>query len=113
MSQHQDPRGADGGTPIDTRAAAAEQDAFWERSFAERDYTDAERGYDYYRPAYRLGWERARQGNLDFDAVEDELRERWEAEPRELGWDRARPAVRDAWERASNTDAGEPGNPLV
>lgn len=113
MTQHQDPGGAGGGTPMDTRAAAHEQDAFWQRSFAERHYTDAQRGYDYYRPAYRLGWERARRGEADFDAVEDELREQWESERRELGWEEARPAVRDAWHRASNTDDSSPGNPLV
>ena len=114
MSRHRpDVHGADAGTPIDTRAAADEQDAFWRRSFRERDYTDAERGYDYSRPAYRFGWQWAREAEGDFPTVESRLRERWEGEESGLSWDEALPAIRDAYQRASNTDLAEPGNPLV
>lgn len=114
MSQDRpDVHGTDAGTPIDTRAAAAEQDAFWERSFAGRDYTHTERGYDYYRPAYQRGWEWAARHTGDFQSVEARFREEWSEEETGLSWDEARPAVRDAYERASATDMADPGNPLV
>lgn len=108
-----DATGAEGGTPIDTRAAAAEQDSFWERSFAERDYTDTTKGYDYYRPAYRQGWTWARERNTAFADVEGDLRKEWESEERGLSWEEALPAIRDAYTRQSNVDESTPGNPLV
>lgn len=108
-----DAQGIESGVPIDTRESAGEQDAFWRQSFTDRAYTDARKGYDYYRPAYRIGWEWARDRKGEFSSVEPRIRERWNVEETGLEWEEARPAVRDAYERTSNTDLSEPGNPLA
>ena len=98
----------------DAAVTAAENDSFWRKSFHGRDYTDTDRGYDYYRPAYRYGWEsRDRHGGRDFSEVEGELRSGWDADAARMKWEEARPAVRDAYERQGNTDASTPGNPLA
>lgn len=108
-----DVHGADAGVPMDTREMAAEQDAFWRQSFTDREYVNARKGYDYYRPAFRIGWEWARRQEGEFSAVEPEIRQQWDRESTELSWDEALPAIRDAFERASNTEFSDPGNPLA
>ena len=98
----------------DAAVTAAENDAFWRKSFAGRDYTDADRGYDYYRPAYRYGWEsRDRHSGRTFDEIEGELRSDWDQDAAGMDWDQARAAVRDAYERQDKTEASTPGNPLA
>lgn len=94
----------------------APQDSYWRKSFAARKYTDPDRGYEYYRPAYRYGWEAgARKEDRQFDTVEDDLRDGWERRRtgNEPDWDEARPAIRDAWHRAGGeTGETSAGNPL-
>lgn len=94
----------------------ADQDTYWRKEFAQRDYTDVDRGYEYYRPAYRYGWEaRRRQDAGTFDAVEEDLRVQWQERRSrdEPDWEEARPAIRDAWRRAGGaTGETGPGNPL-
>ena len=101
----------------DAAVTAADNDVFWRKSFHEREYTDASRGYDHYRPAYRYGWEAStRHGGTAFSEVEGELRSGWDADTTRMSWDEARPAVRDAYERqddTDNTDTATPGNPLA
>lgn len=94
--------------------AGAGADSFWRKRFASRPYADPERGYEYYRPAFRYGWEsRTRHEDHEFDEVEAALRERWDAERMGLAWDEARPAVRDAFETRTDTEWSDPGNPLA
>lgn len=101
------------GAARDPSITMAAQDAYWRRSFAGRDYVDEERGYDHYRPAYRYGWEaRAEHGEREFEAVETELEEGWDADVAGMKWSEARPAVRDAYERSA-TAFSSPGNPLA
>jgi hypothetical protein len=94
--------------------AGAGADSFWRKRFPTLPYVDAERGYEYYRPAFRYGWE-SRTGHEDrnFHDVESELRDRWDAGRTGLAWDEARPAVRDAYETPTNTEWSDPGNPLA
>lgn len=94
--------------------AGAAQDTYWRQQYAEREYTESERGYEYYRPAYRYGWEaRARHQGREFEEVEAELREGWEEDRMGLPWQEALPAIRDAFARASATEWSDPGNPLA
>jgi hypothetical protein len=94
--------------------AGAGADSFWRKRFATRPYVDPERGYEYYRPAFKYGWEsRTRHEDRRFDDVEAELRDRWDADRMGLAWDEARPAARDAFENADYTEWSDPGNPLA
>jgi hypothetical protein len=96
-----------------TDISGASQDLFWRQRFADRDYVDPDRGYEYYRPAYRYGWEaRERYSDRSYTDVAAELREQWDAEGSGLGWTEAEPAVRDAFERSA-TEWSDPGNPLA
>lgn len=102
------------GTSEQGSLRAAAQDAYWRKEYAAKDYADPERGYEYYRPAYRYGWEsRDRYTDRPFDQVETVLQEQWDEERMGLGWGEARPAVRDAFETTSATDWSDPGNPLA
>jgi hypothetical protein len=93
---------------------AAAHDRYWRQRFKERDYVDPERDYEYYRPAYRYGWESGdRHEESEFDRVEQELREGWDPDKMGLSWEEARPAVRDAFQRRSATEWSDPGNPLA
>jgi hypothetical protein len=92
----------------------AAQDTYWRERFSERDYVDPARDYEYYRPAYRYGWESSdRYGGRPFDEVEPELREQWDRDRMGLEWEEARPAVRDAFDKRSATEWSDPGNPLA
>lgn len=103
------------GTVRDPSITMAAQDAHWRRSFASREYTADDREYEYYRPAYKYGWEaRTRYGAERFEDVEDRLRSDWKSAERDLDWDEARPAIRDAWHRAGgSTGETGSGNPLA
>jgi len=80
------------------------EDAYWRENYSTRPYATADRGYEYYQPAYRYGWEsRAKHGNKDFDSVAGDLQKGWDkargSSPME--WGEARTAVSDAWHRPS------------
>jgi hypothetical protein len=100
-----------GNNPGDSGAAA--QDSHWRESFRDRDYVDPDRDYEYYRPAFRYGWEaRGRMGDVEFEKAEAELREGWDPDTTGLSWEEASPAIRDAFQRP-NTEWSDPGNPLA
>jgi hypothetical protein len=92
------------------KAAAAainpsEEDSYWRDNYQRRPYADDTLSYDYYRPAYRYGWEsRARHQGRRWAEVEKELERGWRANrgPSRLGWADARLAARDAWQRVEN-----------
>ena len=77
------------------------EDAYWRENYHTRPYVTADRGYEYYQPAYRFGWEaRAQYGNRQWDEVESDLQRHYrETTPTKLEWNEARSAIRDAWER--------------
>ena len=85
-----------------TAINANEEDAYWRDHYIQRPYADHTLSYDYYRPAYRYGWEsRTRFLNRRWDEVEKELARDWRQHrgPSRLGWTDARLAARDAWQR--------------
>ncbi len=71
----------------------------------------ADRGYEYYEPAYRYGWESAaHHRGKSWSEVEPELERGWETfrgadfkgESRlQSTWDDVKAAVRDAWDRVA------------
>lgn len=77
------------------------EDAYWRENYASRPYATSDRGYDYYQPAFRYGWEsRARYQGKQFDEVESDLQREWNAtRPTKMEWNEARGPVRDAWHR--------------
>ncbi|MGA9342415.1 MAG: hypothetical protein WBV61_08795 [Rhodanobacteraceae bacterium] len=103
-----DPTGEATGTQrVSTERAAAAideaaEEAYWRGSYAARPYVKEGVSYDFYRPAYRLGWEaRERHVGKEWDEISDTLGQAWSADPAnfEMAWEEAEPAARDAWER--------------
>ena len=79
-----------------------EEDAYWRDNYINRPYADQTLSYDYYRPAYRYGWEsRKRFMDRRWDEVEKDLAKGWRDNrgPSRLGWPDAKLAARDAWQR--------------
>jgi hypothetical protein len=78
------------------------EDAYWQSAYPERPYARADRGYEYYRSAYRYGAERATKlRGREWGDVERDLAAGWpsfdDATPAE--WEEMKDAVRDAWDR--------------
>jgi hypothetical protein len=77
------------------------EDAFWQSASPERPYARADRGYEYYRNAYRYGVDAAmRYHDRDWREVEQELRRVWDLhhDSSRASWAEMRDAVRDAWD---------------
>ena len=79
-------------------------DTFWRDNYGARPYTQADRNYEYYQPAYKYGHESAFfYGDRAWDQdVEDDLARGWEQARGDstCTWDEVKDAVRDAYERA-------------
>lgn len=61
--------------------------------------------YDYYRPAYRYGYDLATSENYsgqDWKSIEPEARRRWEAQNPNNKWDDFKDAVREGWRSVTN-----------
>jgi hypothetical protein len=102
----------------DWKAAWETEDNYWEENFSSRPYALGPDYYDKFRPAYRYGFESARDGlGRTWDDAEPDLRSGWERYQEESGtpsaWDEIKAAVRDAWDRVTGgrtaeTDANRP-----
>lgn len=93
-------RTSTGGVSSDWRT----EEEYWRSSWNTRPYVTADRGYDYYAPGYRYGFESANQyRGRDWDDIENDLRSGWERfENRgQRTWDNVKDAVRDAWYRVT------------
>jgi hypothetical protein len=79
------------------------QDEYWRDNYGERPYTQADRGYEYYQPAYKYGHESAfTYGGRTWDTeVEDDLARGWDQArgDSDCTWDEVKGAVRDAYDR--------------
>jgi hypothetical protein len=79
-----------------------DEDAYWRDNFSARPYVRADRGYDFYQPAYQYGFRSAsHHKGREWADVEPELERGW-AEHRGTGtstWQDVKDAVRDAWDR--------------
>ena len=75
------------------------EERWWRDSWSTRPYVHADRGYDYYAPAYRYGTESAHQHRgRGWDKVKAQSQARWED---------VKDAVRDAWDRVTNRTGTE------
>jgi hypothetical protein len=79
-------------------------DAYWRDNYGARPYTQTDRGYEYYQPAYKYGHESAFfYGDRAWDQeVEDDLARGWQQARGDSNctWDEVKAAVKDAYERA-------------
>ena len=79
------------------------QDEYWRDNYGSRPYTQADRNYEYYQPAYKYGHESAFfYGGRAWDQeIEHDLARGWEQARGEstCSWDEVKEAVRDAFER--------------
>jgi hypothetical protein len=92
---------------IDWKAAWETEDNYWEENFSSRPYALGPDYYDRFRPAYRYGFESARDSlGRSWDDAEPDLRSGWERYQEESGtpsvWDEIKAAVRDAWDRVAS-----------
>ena len=91
------------------------EDDYWRTNYASRPYARADRGYDYYEPGYRYGFESAnRYRGRQWNEIESDLRSGWDRfEHRgQSAWENIKDAVRDAWDRVTGRDRDrgtEPG----
>ena len=104
----------------DWKAAWETEDNYWEENFSSRPYALGPDYYDKFRPAYRYGFESARDGlGRTWDDAEPDLRSGWERYQEESGeasaWDEIKAAVRDAWDRVTGgkTADSEARNPQI
>ena len=89
----------------DRQLAWGNEEAYWRDNWIARPYATADRDFDYYRPAYRFGFDAAhRDRSHHWDDIQNDLRADWETyEHRGTNtWDNIKDAVRDAWNRVAN-----------
>ncbi|HEU4564746.1 MAG TPA: hypothetical protein VFS05_08865 [Gemmatimonadaceae bacterium] len=85
----------------------SDEDRYWRDNFRSRPYVTADRGYDYYEPGYRYGYESAvHYRGRSWNDVEPELRSGWDRyEHRGTArstWEDIKDSVRDAWNRITH-----------
>ena len=83
------------------------EDEYWQANYHTRPYARADRGYDYYRTAYRYGAESAgRFAGKDWNSVEPDLESGWSAYRADAKstWQDIKDAVRDGWDRVTGRD---------
>jgi hypothetical protein len=77
---------------------------YWRDHYRSRPYFSADRGYGYYEPAYRYGYESAiRDRGRSWDEAQRDLEREWNNYQLrgKLAWHEIQDAVRDAWDRAT------------
>ena len=86
------------------------EDSYWRDNYAKSSYATADRGYEFYQPAYRYGWEsRAKHQGRKFDEVESDLEKNWDSfkGSSKLTWNEAKHATKDAWHRVERKLPGD------
>lgn len=81
------------------------EESYWRNNWSSRPYATADRGFDYYQPGYRYGFEAGQQHRgRAWDDVEPGLRTGWDRyEHRGAStWEHVKHAVRDAWDRVAH-----------
>lgn len=75
---------------------------YWRTNFMSRPYVSVDRGFEFYEPGYRYGFEEARRvAGRTWDDVRGDLERGWNqlSYRGEAKWEDVKDAVRDAWER--------------
>ena len=80
------------------------EEDYWRTNYASRPYTSTNRDFEYWRPAYRYGYDSAgKYSGKTWDEVEPSLRTGWDSyEHRGTAkstWQEIKDAVRDGWNR--------------
>ena len=80
------------------------EEEYWRSNYAARPYIGQNRDFDYWKPAYRYGYDSAaRHHGRRWDEVENDLRGGWDTyEHRGSArgtWEQVKDAVRDGWDR--------------
>ena len=86
------------------------EDKYWRDNYSQASYASADRGYEFYQPAYRYGWEsRAKHQGKKFEDVEGDLSKNWETARgnSKLSWEEAKHATKDAWHRVERKLPGD------
>jgi hypothetical protein len=86
------------------------EDAYWQSAYTERPYARADRGFDYYRAAYRFGTQCATLWRQrEWAEAERSLHDAWAATAGTVhaAWDEVRDAVRDAWDHVRGRSQDE------
>lgn len=97
--------GGAGGHSVAESIDPTAEDAYWRENHKNASYSDSNRSFEDYSPAYRAGYngfERYAGEGKSFDAAEPDLRRDYDSESASLDWDDARPAARAAWDRVEN-----------
>ena len=83
-------------------------EAYWASVYNQEPYYEADRPFDDYAPAYRLGAHGRSEYEGTFDEVESRLATHWETQKDRslLSWQQARAATFAAWQRADTQTAG-------
>jgi hypothetical protein len=80
-----------------------DEDTYWRENYRSRPYASSgDEDYDYYRPAYRYGYDAAgRYSGRNWSDVESDLSRDWQSyDARGTStWEQVKGAVRDAWDR--------------
>jgi hypothetical protein len=103
-------------TPSDIESVWLTEEEYWRNNYGSRPYASADRGFEFYRPAYRYGIESARRFHgKQWNEVEPELARGWETfkgggwaefkgeRKAESTWESVKAAVRDAWDRITGS----------
>jgi hypothetical protein len=105
-------RHGQGDVETDWKAAWETEDNYWAENFSSRPYALGPDYYDQFRPAYRYGFESARDSlGRPWEEAEPDLASGWERYRVESGspsaWDEIKAAVRDAWDRVTGARTAE------
>ena len=78
------------------------EEDYWRKNYSNRPYAGQNRDFDYWKPAYRYGYDSAnRYQGRRWDEVETDLRTGWNNyEHRGTStWEQIKDAVKDGWDR--------------
>jgi hypothetical protein len=84
-----------------------DEDKYWQQNYSSRPYAQGGgQAYDYYRPAYRYGYDSAsRHQGRNWSDVESDLERGWHSYEHhgteKTTWESVKDAVRDAWDRVT------------
>jgi len=80
------------------------EEQYWRDQYQNRPYYDSSREFEYYRPAYRFGYDASdRYADREWDDVESDLERDWDtySDRGQSTWAHIKHAVRDAWDRVT------------
>ena len=81
------------------------EEEYWRKEWSSRPYVSADRGFAFYSPGYRYGYESAhRLHGRQWGDAEDELRTGWDRYEHRgtTTWEHIKEAVRDGWNRIAH-----------